>query len=74
MTNFEQVIRGLQIIGKYPQPNIDAQHDIIYASYKCEHDEDYNFIDCMTKEDGREMKKCGWHKNEDEIGHWERFV
>lgn len=58
----EEVIAGLQIIAKYPKPDIDAQHDMIYA--RCDGD--------MGHDDEAALKAAGW--NISEVGGWEYMV
>ena len=58
----EEVAAGLQIIAKYPNPDINAEHDVIYA--RCDGD--------MGHQDETALKEASWHISE--YGGWEYFV
>lgn len=61
----KELIEGLQILDKYPNGYISAEHDIIYAG-----PED---ISKITSEDQKALKKLGWHLDT-ENNCWATFV
>lgn len=63
MTTFEKVLKGLQIIAKYPEPSLDAQHDELYAG--CESD--------VSDRDAAELESLGWREFEGRSS-WVRFT
>ena len=78
MASINQLRRGLDIIAKYCDPDkmsVCADHDIIYAggedaanemSRRCQ-------MTRMTDEDKVELKKMGWHFDEDS-NSWAKHV
>ena len=51
------LIAGLQIIAKYDNNNVCAEHDVIYAGHSCWED--------MSEEDCNAMETNGWHWDDD---------
>lgn len=65
MTQTEKIIKGLQILSKYPGNYIAAEHDIIYSGPSDAQD--------VTPEDAKELDELGWHVDSSS-GAWARFV
>ena len=53
----QDIITGLQILLKYGEDAVCAEHDIIYAGHDCR--------DAMSNEDKEAMEKAGWFWNEE---------
>jgi hypothetical protein len=60
-TRVQQVRDGLSIVAKYDDADIAAEHDTIYV-----------WSDSLTDEDKKELKNCGFLRNDDES--WLRFL
>ncbi len=61
MTRFEQFRAGLDIIGRYPDPQVYAEHDVIYAGHYA----------ATSAEDTQKLIDLGWHE---EYDSWAFFV
>lgn len=57
----EKIIRGLQIINKYEEKLLTAEHDVIYI-----------WARNVTPEDEKELEKLEW--SHDEPNHWFTYV
>jgi hypothetical protein len=70
MATPNEIIEGLQILGKYDpkgleKGSINAEHDIIYAFPNVGND--------LFPDDVKRMRELGWHFDED-TESWARFV
>lgn len=65
MIRSEQIIKGLQILAKYPDNDIAAEHDIIYAGPVRS--------ETISTKDAKELEELGWHIDS-ETDSWSKFV
>jgi len=65
MATAKQVIEGLQILDKYEDNYIAAEHDILYAGP--------SDASKITPEDQAKLDELGWHIDS-ETDSWARFV
>lgn len=65
LTRYQKIIEGLQILSKYEDSEIAAEHDIIYAG---PHDGSK-----VSSEDFTRLEELGWHIDSDTFV-WARFV
>jgi len=64
MTRIEQIVRGINILSKYPDCDMAAEHDEIWFGP--------NDPDVVSEEDKAELETLGWYVY-DGMG-WKRFV
>ena len=55
-------LEGLNILSKYDDFSISAEHDIVYSSVPC---------DAVSEEDKKKLEELHWHDEED---HWAKYV
>ena len=65
MTKIEKVIKGLQILAKYEDCDIQSEHDQIYVGPTDAKD--------VSKVDAKELEKLDFFIDS-EFGSWTRFV
>ena len=61
-TRFDKLCEGLSIFARYPEPSVDAQHDIIYAGGG----------GSVTPEDEKRLIELGWSSEEEQ--YWGFFT
>lgn len=65
LRQIDMIIQGLQILAKYKQPDISAEHDVICAGPSLGTE--------VSFEDAEALDALGWH-HDSELECWARFV